>query len=98
MYVDLVLCKHSNDGRFYLFQAPRFTHLHKGSLVIVDTVHGEKEAEVVNSISCEPDTEEFNFIVDMCKATLPLKRVLKEIAYRELDYSDYSESAEIVEE
>ena len=88
MYIDLVLCKHPNDGRYFLFQAPSFSYLKKGQLVMCETKKGECEAEVVNSVTVEAESELFNFIVDMCKATTPLKRVLKVIAYRELKYSE----------
>ena len=88
MYIDLVLCKHEGDARYFLFQAPKFSYLQAGQLVIVDTRRGEQEATVVNVLTVERDSREYKFIFDMCKVSEPLRRVLKEVAYKELVYGE----------
>ena len=91
MYLDLVVAKHKDSPRYYLFQAPPFSRLNAGELVIVDTVKGEAEAEVVNVLTTDTNRKEYHFIVEMNHATLPLRKVLKKVAYRELRYEEEQE-------
>lgn len=86
MFIDLVLCKHMVDPRQYLFYAPAFSCLQKDDQVVVDTVRGNQTATVINSVTVDVDTEDYRFILDATNATLPLKRVISKVAYRELEY------------
>jgi hypothetical protein len=91
MYKDYVLCKVENSEKPYLFNAPRFSHLKKDDRVIVETQNGEKEATVLGSMTLGDDEEDvIDFIVHATGATI-IKKVLKTIRFKELDYSEYEE-------
>ena len=88
-YIDLVLCKHENCDRLFLFQAPSWTRkLDKNSVVIVDTKHGEQIAHVVEKITIDAYSDEFEFIVKSSGASLPLRKVLSIIEYKLLEYEE----------
>ena len=87
-YIDLVLCKHSESGKLFLFEAPPFSYLAKGDEVIVETRHGETSATVRMSYTVEAESKAYDFIVEAAGATHPLKRVLKECQYKELIYKE----------
>ena len=86
--IGLALCKHDGNKGLFLFQVPSYCGLNKGDRVIVETSHGEQEAVVkyTNTVSFEDD--DFNMIVAASNATLPLKRVLKKVIYKDLKYDD----------
>ena len=86
MFIDLVLCKHLVDSRKFLFYAPAFSCLQKNDQVVVDTVRGNQTAIVVNSVTVDVDTEDYRFILDATNATLPLKKVISKVMYRDLEY------------
>jgi hypothetical protein len=90
MYKDYVLCKVENSEKPYLFYAPRYTYLEQGDMVIVETKDGEKKAEVIQSITFEESSKEVDFIVRCTGATI-IKKILKTIRFKELDYSEYEE-------
>ena len=90
MYVDLVLCKHDGDPKPYLFYAPAFEHL-KDKEVIVETKHGLAKAVVIDSISIDPTTDNFNFVLKLAGATKPLRKVVSIIRYHELNYNEEME-------
>lgn len=76
-WVDLVIVRfHENQTRVYLFQAPAWSHLRKGDLVMCDTANGTKIATVVTSDTAEQDKKEVvGMWADVCCATFPLKRI-----------------------
>lgn len=84
--IDLVLCRMQN-GRGYLFRAPYCVDLDPLDEVIVDTVHGEQHARVEKILHVFGD-EVLNFIVACTGATLPLKKVLRKVCYREIEYKE----------
>lgn len=88
-YIDLVLCKHENCDRLFLFQAPSWTtELDKNSVVIVDTQNGEQIAHVMEKITVDAYSKEFEFIIKASGAYLPLRKVLSIIEYKSLDYEE----------
>ena len=61
--------------KIYLFETPAFSGLKKGDTIICDTSHGEKVAKVVASDSVEIDKVADHLWLDLCGASLPLKKV-----------------------
>ena len=84
-YVDLVVCKHDGCDAHFLFQAPAWSGLEEGDLVIV---YGDQKATVMNKITVDPTSEEYDFIVDATNAIKPLKRVLKKVTFRDFVYEE----------
>ena len=97
MYIDLVLARHENNDRGYLFQAPFCSGLQGGDEVIVDTRRGTAFATVVNTIGVDTDTATYKFIVSAHNATDPLRKVLSQINYKHFKYEDEDKEAEIKE-
>ena len=92
-YIDLVICKHPNSDKKYLFQAPCWSHLKPSEDVIVDTRKGKEPAKVVESITVSKDSDEYKFITLLVaksneQATLPLKKVLSRVVTDELKYDE----------
>ena len=89
-YIDIVLCE-TCTGKRDVYQAPRFTHLNHGDMVIVESGEGEEMTNVVASISINlEESEELNFI----KAALDiteiedLNRIKSKVVFRALDYKE----------
>lgn len=93
-FIDLVVCKHSANDNAYVFQAPAFSLLRKGDKVIVETKQGEQMAEVERVYTARNSGEELDFILIASGATLPLKRVLKKVTYKEFEYEKGSQNEE----
>lgn len=88
-YIDLVLCKHENCDRLFLFQAPPWSKkLVKNNVVIVDTKNGEQTAHIVGVITVDAYSDEFEFIIKASGASLPLRKVLSIIEYKPLYYDE----------
>ena len=88
-YIDLVVCKHPNDNKAYLFKAPQFSHLEKSDKVIVETKKGDAEAEVVATYTIGGDDDElWSMFIALSGAEIPLKKVLKKITYREFKFEE----------
>lgn len=87
-YVDLVICTHEHSGRYFLFQAPPWTHLKEDDEVLVDTARGQQHAYVKACETFDTNSDLYLFILQATKATLPLRRVLGKYTYRELVYTD----------
>ena len=92
MYIDLVLCRHKDDDRNLLFQAPKFSYLKPNDEVIVETKLGNLSAKVVQSITIDVESEVYGFITSMYRVTLPLKKVLAKVRYSEFEYSEETEN------
>ena len=88
MYIDLVLCQHSPDGKPYLFVAPAWSYLKSGDSVLVETRCGLKDAVVVDCITEAVESEYIKFAVACVGASLPLKRVMSKITYKDFDYTE----------
>lgn len=86
--VGLALCQHSGSSGKFLFQMPRYSNLKPGDLVIVDTKHGEQEARVIVTETMYTDGDDYRMILAATGATLPLRKVLRKVTFRELDYDE----------
>ena len=86
--IGLALCRHNNSGQGYLFQMPKYENLKEGDRVIVDTQKGEQEAVIVESATVCEDDSEIQMIIKAAGATLPLRRVLRKIVYKEFEYEE----------
>ena len=91
-FVDLVLVRHTENERTFLFQAPAFSHLKKGERVLVSTMTGSAEGTVVASETFDDGSDAFAFIVQATGAYLPLRRVMQRISYTDLSYEEDAEN------
>lgn len=87
-YLDLVVCKHDSSDHPFIFRAPACSYLKKGDRVIVETKHGEKMATVERCYTTDKVGEELDFILIASGATVPLRKVLKKVTYKEYEYED----------
>ena len=88
-YIDLVFCK-SLTGETEVFQAPAFTHLKEGDMVIAQSEEGEIMTNVVASVSISTDSDELDFILKMLNAESfeELEKVKSKVIYTDLDYKE----------
>ena len=88
-YVDLVLCK-TLTGDMDVYQAPQFSHLKAGDMIIAESENGETMTNVVASISISTESEELDFILKLISAESweELERVKSKVIYRDLDYKE----------
>ena len=87
--LDLVICKHLNSDKLYLFEAPVYSQLKAGCFVMVDTVHGESLAEIVEDSECvERGDETYRMLMRLSGAKEPLRRVLKYAYWRDMKYEE----------
>ena len=78
--MNLVLVTIGENKKPYLFEAPRTYYFKEGDSVIVDTVKGIQCADVIAATICTADSSsEFDMIVKLAGATLPLKRVIGKV-------------------
>lgn len=94
--VGLALCKHSGSSGKFLFRMPRYADLKPGDLVIVETKHGEQEARVIQTATAYTTDDEYKMLMAATGATLPLKRVLRKVVFRDFSYDDEDIPAEEV--
>lgn len=87
-YIDFVICKHMDNDRTFLFQAPAYSGLNKGDVVLVDTKHGKCFAEVLQKTLVEKGSDLHDFFIEATHATLPLRKVLGKFTYSEFKYND----------
>lgn len=85
-YIDLVLVEQNNFN--FLFQAPSWSRLKKGDVVICDTCYGENPGIVVACLSVEKDGNEYSFITNMGGVTLPVKKILAKVTRAEFEYDE----------
>lgn len=71
----LVFCKHSGNGKTFLFGLDQVKNLHDGDKVLVDTRKGESQALVVGDSFCV-DSRALKSIAAAMGATLPLRKVI----------------------
>lgn len=90
-YIDLVLCRHAESGKPFLFRAPFCSGVEKGDNVIVETKRGESPAEVIAVQRTSVGDKEYSFAVLAAGATEPLKRVKKIVTYTTLVYEGEEE-------
>lgn len=87
-YIDLVLCETCTGNR-EIFQAPKFSHLAEGDMVIAENGDGEVMTNVIKSISIGTNDEDFDFLKAALKFELEdLNRIKSRVYYRELEYKE----------
>ena len=75
-YVKYVVCKHTDNGKTYLFYAPFFSNINSGDEVLVDTQFGEKKATVLAVCNAFNEDVERALRVLAGAVDKPLKRVI----------------------
>ena len=88
-YIDLVFCK-SLTGETEVFQAPAFTHLKEGDMVIAESGDGETMTNVVTSIEVGTDSDELEFILKLIDVGSyeELTKIKSKVIYRNLEYKE----------
>ena len=90
--IDLVLVKHANNGNAFLFRAPRNSDIERDDLVKCDTRYGVAEGKVVSVLHDMPtDSDVYQFILQVAKATDPLKRIICKYVTRDFHYDGEDE-------
>lgn len=89
-YVTLVLVKHNECDKPYLFYAPLDASwkMEVGTYVAVKTIHGIQMARVAGVNTARVGSDDYKFAVACADAYEPLQRVLgifKEVKYEEED-------------
>lgn len=88
-YVKYVVCKHTDNGKTYLFYAPFFSNINSGDEVLVDTQFGEKRATVLETcdVGIGSDVEKtLLMLTGANKKTI--KRVIGKYNFAKFDYED----------
>lgn len=88
-YVDLVLCKTLTGGQD-VYQAPSWSHLKEGDMVIAEDEDGEIMTSVLATISLGRDSEELGFILQLINAedVDELERIKSKVIYKNLEYTE----------
>lgn len=86
-YIDMVLVKHEEIGKPYLFIAPAFSHLNRGENVICSTEKGDQTGIVISCITVDELGDEFKFIRQM-NGMRSLKRIKAKITINEMVYEE----------
>ena len=92
-YIDLVICE-SFNGKREFFQAPAFSHLENGEMVIVECAAGEGLTNVVASHSLRlTDKEEVDFIkaalnIPEYESLDEIDRIKGRYIFRKLDFEE----------
>ena len=89
-YIDLVLCE-TNNGKRELFQAPRFSRLSKGEMVIAECEEGDVMTNVLASMSInlEADTDETDFLKTALGFEVEeLGKIKSRVVFRAMDYKE----------
>lgn len=86
-HVDMVVANTKFGRR--LFEAPNFANLKKGDKIKVDTRAGIVEATVIDvAVSEVYEGYNYNFIINVCGATKPLKKVVSKITETTFEYPE----------
>lgn len=86
-HVDMVVANTKFGRR--LFEAPSFTNLREGDRIRVDTRAGIVEATVIAvAVSEVHEGYNYNFIINACGATKPLKKVVSKITETTFEYPE----------
>lgn len=83
-YTYLVVCKHDENGKAFLFEAP--SYIEPNTEVMVETQRGKTHAVVIGSQFAEIGSELYNLFIATLGAKLPLKHVLGKYLYTEFEY------------
>ena len=88
MYIDLVVVRHmGTDKNPYLFIAPKWSGIHAGDMVEVETVKGTSMGTVLAKCTTQDDSEEFRCFCYLAKGG-PLKKVLRHFSAKECRYEE----------
>lgn len=90
-YCDLLICVYpdSREKRNFLFQTVWYSGINPDDEVIVETKYGKQRALVVQVLEAvAKDSPELEFIAKATNATLPLKKVLKTVKYKDIEYGE----------
>lgn len=88
-YVKYVVCKHTDNGKTYLFYAPFFSNINSGDEVLVDTQFGEKRATVLETcdVGIGSDVEKTLLLLSGANKKT-IKRVIGKYNFAKFDYED----------
>ena len=84
--IGLALCEYEKSGVRHLFQMPRYANLQPGDFAVVDTSHGEQTVKVVQAVTTYTEEDSYKMILAVTRAKLPLKKVLRKVISRPLEY------------
>ena len=87
-YAEYVVCKHTDDGKTYLFYAPAFSNIEKGDEVLVDTQFGEKRATVLAFCNTSSEDVERTLRVLAGAEDKPVRRVIGKYKFVKFDYRE----------
>lgn len=80
--MNLVIVKHENCGKKYLFKVPDKESVYAGDLVLVSNRRGQTQATCLcNSFSMEEGSDEYKAILTAFGATEPLASVVGKYYY-----------------
>ena len=88
-YVKYVVCKHTDNGKTYLFYAPFFSNINSGDEVLVDTQFGDKRATVLETcdVGIGSDVEKTLLMLSGANKKT-IKRVIGKYNFAKFDYED----------
>lgn len=88
-YVKYVACKHTDNGKIYLFYAPFFSNINSGDEVLVDTQFGEKRATVLETCDVGTGSDVEKTLLMLSGASKKtIKRVIGKYNFAKFDYED----------
>lgn len=88
-YVKYVVCKHTDNGKTYLFYAPFFSNINSGDEVLVDTQGGEKRATVLETCDvCIGSDVEKTLLMLTGANKKTIKRIIGKYNFIKFDYED----------
>lgn len=88
-YVKYVVCKHTDNGKTYLFYAPFFSNINSGDEVLVDTQFREKRATVLETCDVGIGSDVEKTLLMLAGANKKtIKRVIGKYNFTKFDYED----------
>lgn len=88
-YVKYVVCKHTDNGKIYLFYAPFFSNINNGDEVLVDTQFGEKRATVLETCDVATGSDVEKTLLMLSGANKKtIKRVIGKYNFAKFDYEE----------
>lgn len=83
-FIDLVVLK----NHLHVFQAPAFSQLKEGDKVIIESIKEDETAIVERVYTARKSGDELDFILIASGTSLPLRKILKKIDYKDFDFKD----------
>lgn len=89
-YIDLVVVRHPNDDRDFVYQAPSWSDLKEDDEVVCEAEGMPLYGLVKKTCHADFDfhADEISVILYLAKAEMPLKRILSKVTYKEFEYSE----------